>query len=493
MAKKKQFKLSELADAAGVAGKTIHYYLRAGILPPPRKVREKLALYDENHLKLLELVRKLQKEKKLPLAFIAQLFKQGNYDAQALELSLVADMFERATEGKGFLPPSVGVLATEPAAEVEIPEDLQKYLAEAGLISAIEGPLSGEERKIAWIVSTAHSKGLPVEFFVDLLNPIEAVVTKESKALIHTIDGDASFREVVGRLGEIDSLINRFLEAAKTRALRLHFERAYEEGPLSVEKLRKKIYIPSEAFLEKHAIPSQIEEIETQLRDGDAKQRRDLQLRLAEAYLAIGRYEEGAEQATRILKNDKYDSDAMLLKTVADTFLNRTDEAVQMAAKAHKVAPHDARTTAYAAIANLMQAARVGGVISPAQWLNKSLQLFQESLRLTPRRLKDRLEILLMKGRAYTILPAPLNQVDEGIGALRDLLEIVDTHTEAQLGLPFKGFNEIYRVNTYFYLGEAFDLKREKKQANEAFQQVILRDPASNFGQYAYQRAWPQE
>lgn len=489
--KKKQFKLSELADAAGVAGKTIHYYLRAGILPPARKLREKLALYDENHLKLLELVQRLQKEKKLPLAFIAQLFKQGNYDAQALELSLVADMFERANEGKGFLPSSVNVPATEPVAEVEISADLQKSLAEAGLISAAEGPLTGEERKIAWIISAACAKGLPVEFFVDLLKPVDAVVAREAKALIHTIDGDASFREVVAQLGEIDSLVNRFLEAAKTRTLRLHFERAYEEGPLSLEKLRRKIYIPSEAFLDKYEIPSQIEEIEAQLRGADTRQVRELRLQLAEAYLAIGRYEEGGEQANRILKQEKNDPDAMLLKTVADTFLNRTDEAVQMAAKAHTVSPRDARTTAYAAMANLMQAARVGGVISPAQWLRKSLQLFQESLLLTPRRLKDRLEILLMKGRAYTILPTPLNQVDEGIGALGELLQIVDTHTEAQLGLPFKGFNEIYRVNTYFYLGEAFELKKQKDQANEAFQQVIVRDPASNFGQYAYQRVSP--
>lgn len=490
MAKRQKFKLSELADAAGITGKTIHYYIREGVLPPARKIREKLALYDENHLRLLRLVHKLQTEKTLPLAFIARLFKQGNYDAEALELSLVADMFERANDGRNFFPTEESPRGTEEISKVSISPELQRELASAGLISLSEGPLTGEEQKIAWIVSTAHSKGISIRFFQDIMEPVRAVVSRQTKELIKTIDGDANFREVARKVGEIDGLVNRFLEAEKTRTLRLHFERSFAEGPLSIEKLRKKIYIPSPAFLHKHSIPEQMETLEAKVRESPSDM--SLRLLLAEAYLAIGRYEEGGHQSNEVLKHDKGNVDGMILKSIAEIFLNRTDEAVRMAQRAYKFSQNDARVIAYAAMAHIMQAARVGGVISPAQWLRKSLGLFQESLQLTPRRLKDRLEILLMKGRAYSILPSPLEQVDEGIGALRDLLEIVDTNTEAQLGLPFKGFNEIYRVNTFFYLGEAFELKKEKEEARQAFQQVIIRDPASNFGQYAYQRISPR-
>lgn len=483
----RQFKLSQLAEAAGVAGKTIHYYMREGILPPARKVREKLALYDENHLRLLKLVQKLQTEKKLPLAFIAQLFKQGNYDAETLELSLVADMFERANDGKNFFPSANRQSnGDDESSEATISPALQRELASAGLIDSADGPLTGEEGKIAWIISNAQAKGVSLGFFRDMMLPVQAIVSRQTRELIRTIDGEANFREVVKQVGEIDELVNRFLKAEKTRTLRHHFERSFAEGPLSVEKLRKKIYVPSSAFLEKHEIFGQIEELEARV-DTSGRDS-ELEVLLAEAYLAIGRYEEGGQLANRVLKRDKKNIDAMLLVTVADTFLNRTDEAVQMAQRAYKSSPGNARVTAYAAMAHIMQAARVGGVISPAQWLRKALDLFQESLKLVPRRTKDRLEILLMKGRAYSILPSPLEQVDEGIMALEELLEIVDSHSEAELGLPFKGFNEIYRVNTFFYLGEAFEQKKDPEQFNAAFEKVLIRDPSSNFGRYAYQR-----
>lgn len=488
--KMRQFKLAELADAAGVTGKTIHYYLREGLLPPARKVREKLALYDENHLRLLRLVQKLQAEKKLPLAFIAQLFKQGKYDAEALELNLVADMFERANDGRNFFP-SAGQHPDGggESSEISVSPAIQRELASAGLIDSADGPLTGEERKIAWIVSNAQAKGVSLDFFRDLMKPVQAVVSRQTRELIRTINGEANFREVAKQVGEIDELVNRFLQAEKTRGLRRHFERSFAEGPLSIEKLRKKIYVPSEAFLEKHGISGQIEELEARV--GASAGDSELELLLAEAYLAIGRYEEGGQQANRALKRNRKNVDAMVLVSIADTFLNRTDEAVQMAQRAYKLSSENARVTAYAAMAHIMQAARVGGVISPAQWLRKALDLFQESLKLTPRRMKDRLEILLMKGRAYSILPSPLEQVDEGIDALEELLEIVDSQSETELELPFNGFNEIYRVNTFFYLGEAFEQKKDRERSNAAFQNVLVRDPTSNFGRYAYKRVSP--
>ncbi len=489
MAEKKKkgfFQLSELADLAGVTGKTIHFYIRTGILPPARKVREKLALYDENHLGLIRLAQKLQKEKKLPLGFIAQLFKQGNYDAKTLEIGLVADIFEKANKGEGFFSPVQPASPEEEAPPSGVPPELQKKLAELGLISAAEGPMTGEERKIAWIVLGAVEKGVSVEFFSELLKPIQAVVVRETRELLKTIDGEAGFREVVGKVGEVDSLVSRFLEAAKSRELRLHFERSYAEGPLAIKKLREKVYIPSEAFLHKHGIPAQVEALERQVEEN--KKDRDLRLLLTEAYLAVGRYEEAAQEAGKILAHAKDDPDALIAKASADVFVGRTDEAVEEAQEAYERRPDDPRLAAYAALANIGQAARVGGVVSPAQWVQKALALFQKSLTLAPRRLKDKLEILLMKGRAYTILPTALEQVDEGIAALGEVLEIVDGNSEKDLGLAFTGFGEIYRVNTYFYLGEAYQLKKEPAKADEAFGQVLLRDPASNFGKYAFER-----
>jgi len=488
--KRGRFQLSELADLAGVTGKTIHFYIRAGILPPARKIREKLALYDENHLGLLRLAQRLQREKKLPLAFIAQLFKQGGYDAKTLELGLVADIFEKANKGEGFLPAAQTERRKEERPMEGLPAELQKKLAALGLIAAADGPMTGEEQKIAWIVSSAQAKGVSLEFFADLLGPVQKIVARETRELLQTMDGQASFREVVQDLGETDTLVGRFLEAARAREMRLHFERSFEEGPLAIRKLREKVYVPSAAFLEKHEIPIQIESLEYQL--AQDKKNRDLRLLLAEAYLATGRYEETAQEAGKILARAKDDPDALIARAAADAFLGRTDEAVDDAQRAYESRPDDPRLAAYAAMAYITQAARVGGIVSPAQWVKKALALFEKSLSLAPKRLKDKIEILLMKGRAYTILPMALGQVDEGIKALDEVIEIVGEHPEKELGLAFSGFNEIYRVNVYFYLGEAYQLKKDAAKASEAFGQVLLRDPASNFGRYAFERLSPR-
>ncbi len=488
--KRGRFQLSELAGLAGVTGKTIHFYIRAGILPPARKVREKLALYDENHLGLLRLAQRLQKEKKLPLAFIAQLFRQGGYDAKALELGLVADMFEKASKGEGFLPAAQAERRKEERPMEGVSGELQKKLAALGLIAAAEGPMTGEEQKIAWIVSSAQVRGVSPEFFADLLTPVREIVGRETKQLLRTLDDRGTFRDVVKGLGETDTLVGRFLEAARARELRLHFERSFEESPLAIRKLREKVYVPSAAFLEKHEIPIQIEALDYRL--AQDKKNRDLRLLLAEAYLATGRYEEMAQEAGKILARAKDDPDALIARAAADAFLGRTDEAVDDAQRAYERRPDDPRLAAYAAIAYITQAARVGGIVSPAQWVKKALALFEKSLSLTPKRLKDRIEILLMKGRAYTILPVALGQVDEGIEALDEVLEIVGKHREKELGLAFNGFNEIYRVNVYFYLGEAYQLKKDTAKASEAFGEVLLRDPASNFGRYAFERVSPR-
>jgi DNA-binding transcriptional MerR regulator len=53
-------RISELAERTGVPVATIKYYLREGLLPPGRKVSERLSEYDESHVRRLGLLRILR-------------------------------------------------------------------------------------------------------------------------------------------------------------------------------------------------------------------------------------------------------------------------------------------------------------------------------------------------------------------------------------------------------------------------------------------------
>ena len=56
-----EYKVSELADKAGVTKRTIHYYISKGLLLPPEGNGVN-SLYNEEHLKRLLLIKKLQSE-----------------------------------------------------------------------------------------------------------------------------------------------------------------------------------------------------------------------------------------------------------------------------------------------------------------------------------------------------------------------------------------------------------------------------------------------
>lgn len=65
-----EYKISELAERAGVTKRTIHYYIGRGLIPPPHGAGVS-SLYGEEHLLKILLVKRLQ-EQYLPLDRIRQ-------------------------------------------------------------------------------------------------------------------------------------------------------------------------------------------------------------------------------------------------------------------------------------------------------------------------------------------------------------------------------------------------------------------------------------
>ena len=56
-----EYKVSELADKAGVTKRTIHYYISKGLLIPPEGSGVN-SLYNDEHLQRILLIKKLQAE-----------------------------------------------------------------------------------------------------------------------------------------------------------------------------------------------------------------------------------------------------------------------------------------------------------------------------------------------------------------------------------------------------------------------------------------------
>ena len=68
-------KISKLVQRTGVSKETVHYYIREGLLPKPRKRGRNIADYDDGYVERLRLIKELQDRYFLPLAVIKNILK----------------------------------------------------------------------------------------------------------------------------------------------------------------------------------------------------------------------------------------------------------------------------------------------------------------------------------------------------------------------------------------------------------------------------------
>src|SRR5690242_6296579 len=68
--------IAELVSLTGVPPATVHYYLRQGLLPPPRQAAPNRFVYDDRHVQALRLIRTLRDQRGLPLAMIRRILPE---------------------------------------------------------------------------------------------------------------------------------------------------------------------------------------------------------------------------------------------------------------------------------------------------------------------------------------------------------------------------------------------------------------------------------
>lgn len=92
-------KISELAKAAEVPKETIHFYIRQGLLPKPRKRARNMADYDDSCVERIKYIKELQDKHFLPLSEIKKIINRWSKDSslQGAVLQLQSEYF-RAVE-----------------------------------------------------------------------------------------------------------------------------------------------------------------------------------------------------------------------------------------------------------------------------------------------------------------------------------------------------------------------------------------------------------
>lgn len=118
-----KMKMRDLEARTGVNRETIRVYMRHGLLPEPHRPKPNVADYGEDHVQSILAIRRLQKEKRLPLPMIKRALA-GDTAALAADATAFPDLDSliaaRVGVDDALLPLSV-TLTRNPEAEKDVP------------------------------------------------------------------------------------------------------------------------------------------------------------------------------------------------------------------------------------------------------------------------------------------------------------------------------------------------------------------------------------
>jgi DNA-binding transcriptional MerR regulator len=173
-----KYRISELAQKAGVTNRTVHYYVGRGLLPPPDGAGVGTT-YREEHLLRLRLIKKLQ-EQYLPLEKIKEIINGMNMEEveQALEDKRLP---ERAgTQGIAF---DTNVIEKTMYSETEVRTDYPLLMPTDDYREGIDG--TGEDIYIR----AALGAGIELHVPAELLEEQPDLITKVKKYTMKLIKG----------------------------------------------------------------------------------------------------------------------------------------------------------------------------------------------------------------------------------------------------------------------------------------------------------------
>lgn len=215
-------KMRELEKASGVGRETIRYYLGLGLLPEPHRPKPNVADYDEEHVRRLAVIKRLQQERYLPLSFIKTLLDRPSGG----ELTAFPQLDAALAQGLGLASLEAATPIAEAAEQCGISlEDLEILARDRVIRPDAEGRLSAYDLAIVQTWARARAAGFdPANgFFAEDLklyaDTIETMSRIEVERFYTRLAGGVTPEEVA-RLGQAGiEIFGEMLLRLRTRRL----------------------------------------------------------------------------------------------------------------------------------------------------------------------------------------------------------------------------------------------------------------------------------
>jgi DNA-binding transcriptional MerR regulator len=134
------YRMRDLCELTGLSRQAIHFYIAQGLVPEGTKTGRNMAYYGPEHVERLQLVRRLQEERFLPLKAIRALLAAETAAVDPAKRALLAEVGARL--GQHSTPTLVD--AAEACERRGVPMHDFDEMVELGMIAAKDGKVSSE-------------------------------------------------------------------------------------------------------------------------------------------------------------------------------------------------------------------------------------------------------------------------------------------------------------------------------------------------------------
>jgi DNA-binding transcriptional MerR regulator len=185
-------KMSELVERSGVSAATIKHYLREGLLPEPVRTSRNMAYYPHGFVERIQLIKRLQEQRFMPLRLIKQMLGEDPERLSAL-LELEDRIVEQALNASQT---QQRVSAAEIRRRYEMPQAVLDRLGEIGVLTPGPRGYDPDDVKIIEAIGRFRASGYDetLGFTVyDTLRyrkALEPLVAEEVRTLLDRLAGE---------------------------------------------------------------------------------------------------------------------------------------------------------------------------------------------------------------------------------------------------------------------------------------------------------------
>jgi DNA-binding transcriptional MerR regulator len=218
-------RMRELAEASGVPAPTIKHYLREGLLPEPLKTSRNMAYYPPEFVARIQLIKRLQEARFMPLKAIKAVLDEDPERANAM-LDLGDQILDRALAGERSR-----TSAAEVRERYGVPREVLDRLEKLEVLSPNSRGYSPSDVKIIEAISRFRAGGYDEEIgftVYDTLrykSALEDLVREEVGIVMDRLAGEVSPERVVEMLEAGAQPLQDLIAALHTKLMVAELER----------------------------------------------------------------------------------------------------------------------------------------------------------------------------------------------------------------------------------------------------------------------------